>query len=52
MNSPASKIIDTEKILRYVEDMRKKYDCPNYGQNYIDAVETLRQCQALFLDDK
>lgn len=43
--------IDTEKIVRFVEDRRKKYEIPNFGQNYLDAVETLRQCMALFIEE-
>ena len=44
--------IDTEKIVSFVEDQRKKYDCPNYGQNLLDAVETLKQCQELFIEEE
>ena len=43
--------IDTEKIVQYVEDQRKKYDCPNYGQNYLDAVKALEHCVRLFIEE-
>lgn len=44
--------VDTEKIARFVEAQRKNYDCPNYGQNLLDAIETLKQCQELFIDEE
>lgn len=42
-------IINTDKLRTYVMVMREKYSV-NYGQNYLDAIDTVEHCAAMASD--